>query len=84
MAKSKVVKVRVVDSPSDAHPGMSKEAKKREEDYQAEDDLRTLTKAEEIRGDGKRMARARRKLGDQVTSLTRTVRSLGSGRGRSR
>lgn len=55
--------------------------------YQAEDDLRTLTRAEEIRSDSGRLSRLRRLQQSQIAALDRVGRTLGSSRtsrGRSR
>lgn len=46
--------------------------------YEAEDDLRTLSRAEEIRNDAKRMKGCHRVLGKQERGLKRVRRSLGS------
>lgn len=57
-------------------PKMSAADKKREDDYRAEDDLRTLTRAEEIRQDGKRMGACRamhRKQGRAHRRLGRSI-----------
>jgi hypothetical protein len=66
-----------------ASPVQSKEHDK----YRAEDDLRTLTRAEEIRGDKGRMQGATRAHGEQMDALSRVGRSMAgrdpkSGRGR--
>ena len=58
----------------------SADAKKREAEYQAEDDHRTLTRSEEIRGDKKRMAGVLRHHRKQTSALRRTSKALGLGR----
>lgn len=45
---------------------MSAEDKKRAEQWQAEDDLRTLVRANEIRKDPRRLARARAMAQEQI------------------
>lgn len=57
-------------------PISSAEAKKREADYQAEDDHRTLTRAEEVRSDTKRMAGVVRHHRKQTSALKRTSKAL--------
>jgi hypothetical protein len=47
---------------------MTAEEKKRQEDYQAEDDLRTLVRANEIRADPRRLARAKAKAKEQIAA----------------
>lgn len=62
-----------------AAPVMSKS----EDDYRAEDDHRTLTRAEEIRGDGQRMQKVRkihRKKAREIASLGAKLRSGGKRR----
>lgn len=54
---------------------------KSEQDYQAEDDHRTLTRAEEIRADGGRMGRVKKHHAKQSRALKRMDRLMG---GRSR
>lgn len=49
-----------------AMPQMSAEDKKRQEQWQAEDDLRTLVRANEIRKDPRRLARARAMAQEQI------------------
>lgn len=54
--------------------------KKREDDYRAEDDLRTLERAEEVRGDGNRMAscaRVHRRKQAAAKRLNRVFSSRG-------
>jgi hypothetical protein len=58
-------------------PMTSADAKKREADYQAEDDHRTLTRAEEVRSDPKRMAGVRKHHRKQTQSLSRISKALG-------
>lgn len=53
--------------------------KKSEDDYRAEDDLRTLTRAEEIRGDGSRMKACSRVHRRQKAAMTRTNRMFARG-----
>lgn len=55
----------------------SKSAKKQEDDYRAEDDLRTITRAEEVRADSTRMASVRRIQQKQLRALSRVGRVLG-------
>lgn len=66
-----------------ASASSAKSAKKREEEYQAEDDLRTLSRAEEIRADQKRMAACDRAHRKQTRSLSRVGRALKRSGGRS-
>jgi hypothetical protein len=54
----------------------SKDSKKREEEYRAEDDLRTLSRAEEIRSDPKRVAACRRVNRKQARATSRMGRAL--------
>jgi len=56
---------------------MSKEDKKREREYQEEDDHRTITRAEELRGDSKRMIGVRRHQRKAERALKRTKRAIG-------
>lgn len=65
-------------------PGPSAKDRKREADYQAEDDHRTLTRAEEVRSDTKRMAGVRRHHRKQTDALSRISRALGGARAVSR
>ena len=63
---------------------MTKADKKRDEDYKAEEDLRTLTRAEEVRGDGTRMRACERMHKKQARTMSRTGRLFakrGGGRG---
>jgi len=53
-------------------------SKKKEDDYRAEEDLRTLTRAEEVRGDGTRMAACARMHRKQARTMTRTGRLFAS------
>lgn len=55
---------------------MSKAEKAKHDEYQAEDDLRTLGRADEIRADAKRMASCRRVHRKQSRSMKRIGRSL--------
>jgi|KBSSwiStaDraftv2_1062776.scaffolds.fasta_scaffold583527_2 hypothetical protein len=64
---------------SDA-PSQSDESKKREMDYRAEDDLRTLTRAEEVRSDPERMKHAGRKHREQLRTLQNAGRAFSGGR----
>lgn len=57
---------------------MSKEDKKRDREYREEDDLRTLVRAQEVRGDKSRMVGVRR----QQRRAARAVRSSGRAIGR--
>lgn len=61
-----------------ASPVQSKESKAREQRYQGEDDLRTLTRAEEVRGDKGRMANVRGVHKDQLGALQRVGRTVGT------
>lgn len=56
--------------------------KKREADYRAEDDLRTLERAEEIRADGERMGACRRVHRKKQSAARKLTRTLGSRGGR--
>ena len=72
-----------------AGPMPSAESKARERRYQGEDDLRTLTRAEEIRADHGRMSNVRSVHSEQMQALTKMGRSMGGrdpkkGRGRRR
>lgn len=60
--------------PSDV--GQSAESKKREDDYRAEEDLRTLTRAEEVRADNGRMTGAARKHREQMKAMQNTGRAF--------
>ena len=62
-------------------PISTKAAKQREMDYRAEDDHRTLTRAEEIRADAARMAGVRRHHRKQSRAISRMNRVV-NGRGR--
>jgi hypothetical protein len=59
---------------------LSVSEKARMAQFEAEDDLRTLSRAEEIRGDRKRMVGAQRVLNKQERGLRRIKRTLGKGR----
>ena len=63
-------------------PMPSVSAKKREAEYRAEDDHRTLTRAEEVKADKARMAGVMRHHRKQSAALKRTGRALGAGRTR--
>lgn len=72
-----------------AYPTQSKDSVAREKKYQGEDDLRTLTRADEIRSDHGRMSNVRGVHRDQMSALTKMGRSMGGrdpkkGRGRRR
>ena len=56
---------------------MSKEDKKREQEYREEDDHRTITRAEELRDDKSRMVGVRRHQRKAERALKRTKRSIG-------
>lgn len=54
------------------HPEEAKQTakeRKEHERWEAESDLRTLTQAREIRGDSKRMTRARKMAREQINEL---------------
>jgi len=53
-------------------------SKKSEDDYRAEDDHRTLTRAEEIRADKERMRGVQRHQKKSLRALKRVGRALGS------
>lgn len=53
-----------------AVPKDSAADEKREQDYMAEDDLRTLMRAAEIQKDKPRLARAKAKAKEQLAALT--------------
>lgn len=57
-------------------PMNSVEAKKRDEEYRAEEDLRTITRAEEVRSDQKRMAGVSRIQRKQLTALQRVGKAI--------
>jgi hypothetical protein len=67
----------MVDSPS-MPPGMSAEAKKREQESRDEDDHRQLTRAEEIREDKSRMAGVLRHHRKQMRAVQRMSRTFGA------
>lgn len=52
-----------------ALPKLSKEAQAREEQYQTEDDMRTLNRFHEIHSDGKRVARLHKHIAKQAAVL---------------
>lgn len=56
---------------------MTKEEKKRDREYRDGDDHRTITSAEEVRGDASRMAGVRRHQRKSERALKRTGRALG-------
>lgn len=56
---------------------MASPMSKSEHDYQCEDDHRTLTRAEEIRSDAKRMAGVRRHHRKTSRALKRVSRAIG-------
>ena len=60
---------------------MSKDEKKREREYREEDDHRTITRAEEVRGDRSRMAGVRRQQRKSERAHKRTGRAIGRRRG---
>ncbi len=65
-----------------AMPTQTKESKDREQRYQGEDDLRTLTRAEEIRGDKGRLSNVRGVHRDQLSALQRMGRAMGGDKDR--
>jgi hypothetical protein len=54
----------------------SAESKKREAEYRAEEDLRTITRAEEIRSDQSRMAGVSKIQRKQLTALQRVGKAI--------
>jgi len=56
----------------------SSPSSKKEAEYRAEEDLRTLTRAEEVRGDSTRMAACARMHWKQARTMTRTGRLFAS------
>lgn len=50
--------------------------RKREEEFEAREDVRMLSRADEIRGDRRRMTRAQRMAKKDLKSAQRTVRSV--------
>ena len=60
------------------NPKMSADAKKREAEYRAEEDHRTITRAEEIRADKARMAGVQRHHRKQTSALQRVGRAVGA------
>lgn len=58
---------------------MAATEKARMAEFEAEDDLRTLSRAEEIRAQPKRLLGARKILNKQARGLKRVRRTLGSG-----
>lgn len=86
LANAIVAAAKAIPSLSGGGPSsvqQSEESKKRENDYRAEDDLRTLTRAEEIRGDKERMHHAGRKHREQVKAIANTGRVFARSKGRS-
>jgi hypothetical protein len=61
-------------------PSVSGPSAKKMAEMDAEDDLRTLSRAEEIRNDRRRMRMAQRVLTKQERGLKRLRRSVGGGR----
>lgn len=59
---------------------MSKAEKRRHDEYEAEEDLRTLSRAEEIRGDRGRLTRAQKMHRKQARSMSRVGRAIGASR----
>lgn len=57
-------------------PMSTAESKKRDEEYRAEEDLRTITRAEEVRADQKRMAGVSRIQRKQLTALQRVGKAI--------
>lgn len=74
LAKIKAIPVKVVGSGGPI--GQSPESEKREQEWRAEDDHRTLQRAEEVRSDPGRMkgvmAHHRKKLGE-MAKITETL-----------
>ena len=56
---------------------MTKSERNREREYRDEDDHRTVTRAEEVRGDKSRMAGVRRHQRKSERALKRTGRAIG-------
>lgn len=65
-------------------PISTADSKKREAEYRAEEDHRTLTRAEEVRADKGRMAGVIRHHKKQTSALRRTSRAIMGGRGAAR
>lgn len=63
---------------------LSKEAQKREDEYRAKDDARTLTEAEAIHSDNKRLHHAHRHLKHSADALHRTMARISNKRKSSR
>lgn len=57
---------------------------KREREYQADDDLRTLERAEEVRTDPTRHSRAQAHGRKKITAMQRVLKGRTAGRRRSR
>lgn len=57
-------------------PKMTAEQKKQEEDWRAEDDVRTLVRAAEIRKDKPRLKRAQAKAKEQLASIQATTDAI--------
>ena len=55
---------------------MSASQRRENDDFEAREDIRTLGRAEEIRGDKKRMKRAERTAKRDLKSAQRTSRSI--------
>ena len=61
-------------------PGISKSESAKMREFEAEDDLRTLSRAEEIRANRARMIGCSKVLNKQERGLRRIKRSIGKGR----
>lgn len=78
-AISKLASVLANAAPSrPSEPDRDAESKKRENDYRAEEDLRTLTRAEEVRSDPDRMKHAGRKHREQLSAMQNAGRAFKS------
>lgn len=66
------------------YPGMTAADKKREDEYRAEDDFRTLERAEEVRTDKSRHQRALGHGRKKVGQIQRVLKGRSAGRRRSR
>lgn len=62
-------------------PSSPSKPSKTELDYRAEDDFRTLQRAEEVRGDGARHGRALGHGRKQLSAITQVMRKSARGKG---
>ncbi len=79
MAKKSSGKGLGLDAPATCAPVYRQSAadKERERRYRAEDDLRTLQRAEEVRADRSRVTEAKKVAAEQVRALSRITKGKG-------